>query len=253
MKAISIFFSLFISLMLFGQNNQGTIVYDETIKLEIDVPEEHREQLKGILPESRTAKKVLVFNASESLYKDQEGQDDQDVVEAGSEDSGMHMKMVIERPDNQLYKNIEKEEIFEKQEFFGRDFLVTGDLGNYQWKIANEQKDHLGFTCQKATMEKEDHQVVAWFTPQIPVSNGPMNYGQLPGMILEVDINDGQTHIIASEVILEELADGTIKAPKKGKKVTQDEFAEIVEKKQKEMEEEYGSKGGRMIIHTIKQ
>ena len=248
--------SIIISLLIFpfllvAQSNEGKIIYKETIKLEIDIPEEHREQLKAVLPDSRSFKKVLIFNSNESIYKDYENQED-DVVEAGSEHEGMHIKMVMKRPDNQLYKNLAENKIFEKQEFFGRNFLITDETKELEWKLANEQKDILGYVCQKAIIDNTEKPVVAWFSPQIPVSNGPMAYGKLPGMILELDIADGSTHIVASEILLLKLEEDAIEVPKKGKKVSREEYDKIVEEKQKEMEEEYGGKGGRMIIRTRK-
>jgi GLPGLI family protein len=37
--------------------------------------------------------------------------------------------------------------------------------------------------------------ITAWYTPEIPVSQGPEGYWGLPGLILEV--NDGKTTICA--------------------------------------------------------
>jgi GLPGLI family protein len=248
MKFKLLILAFLLPLFATAQNNQGTIVYDETIKLQIDIPEEHKEQLKGMFPESRTTKKELIFNSTESIYRDQEGQDNEQVVEAGSEDSGMRMKMVIERPDNQLYKSFKDETVFDKQELFGKDFLVTGEFENLKWKLINESKEIVGYSCQKAIYESEDRIVEAWYTTQIPVNNGPMQYGQLPGMILELIIGEGETHIVASDVQLNTLDKNAIQAPKKGKKVSREEYDKIVAEKQKEMEEEYGNSGGRMII-----
>lgn len=249
MKALHTLILFVLPFLISAQNNEGRIVYDETIRMEIDIPEEHREQLKAILPDSRTTKKELLFNDRESIYKDVEGENNEETHEIGSEESGMHMKMVIQRPDNRIYKNIEKNEVFEKQELFGKDFLIIDQTSRHKWKLLNEQKDILGYTCQKASFEKDDNTIVAWYSTEIPVSNGPMNYGHLPGMILELNIGDGQTHILASEIVFRKLENGDIKAPGKGKKVSREEYEKIVEEKQKEMEEEYGGQG-RMIIKT---
>ncbi len=239
---------LLIPFFAFAQNNEGTIVYTETMKLQIDIPDEHREQFKGMFPESTSSKKELLFSASESIYRDQKGQDKDEVIEAGSEESGMHMKMVMSRPDNQLYKNFEKQESYQKQDLFGRNFLVTSDIKDMKWKLINESKNILGFSCMKATYTKDDKLVTAWYSSEIPVNNGPSHYGQLPGMILELDVDDGQSHIVATEISLNNLADDAINPPKKGKKVSQEEYDKIAEEKEKEMEEEFGKGGGRMVI-----
>jgi GLPGLI family protein len=76
-------------------------------------------------------------------------------------------------------------------------------------------------------------QVVVWFTPAIPVSAGPDYEGQLPGLILQVDIN-GNTTYKAIEV--SQKADiAAIKEPKKGKKVTAEEFNKERDKMMAEM------------------
>ncbi|MEL6594228.1 MAG: GLPGLI family protein, partial [Bacteroidota bacterium] len=95
----------------------------------------------------------------------------------------------------------------------------------------------------QATYEDSTRKIVAWFCPQIPVSSGPDAFGQLPGLVLEVDINDGERTIVATEVSLGEPAE-EIQQPKKGKEITQEEFEVVVAEKMKEMEAEYGGSSG---------
>ena len=87
----------------------------------------------------------------------------------------------------------------------------------------------------------------AWFTPNIPVSSGPNDFGALPGMILEISIDDGQTLIRADKVELMNLEEA-INPPKKGKKISQEDYDAMVEAKTKEMEEEMGGNTMRMRI-----
>jgi len=75
--------------------------------------------------------------------------------------------------------------------------------------------------------------VTAWYTPEIPVNQGPENYWGLPGLILEV--NDGRTTILCSKVVMNAKDKVEIKAPKNGKVVSQKEYDEIVVKKMEEM------------------
>jgi GLPGLI family protein len=46
----------------------------------------------------------------------------------------------------------------------------------------------------------KDVTITAWYTPEIPVNQGPENYWGLPGLILE--INDGKTVILCSKIVL---------------------------------------------------
>ena len=71
--------------------------------------------------------------------------------------------------------------------------------------------------------------ITAWYTPEIPVNQGPEGYWGLPGLILEV--NDGKTIILCSKVVLNPKEKTEIKAPSKGKTVSQKEYDDIVVKK----------------------
>ena len=84
--------------------------------------------------------------------------------------------------------------------------------------------------------------ITAWYTPEIPVSQGPEGYWGLPGLILEV--NDGKTTILCSKVVLNPKEKAEIKAPTNGKEVSQKEYDEIVMKKMEEMSEMNNGRGG---------
>jgi GLPGLI family protein len=84
--------------------------------------------------------------------------------------------------------------------------------------------------------------VTAWYTPEIPVSQGPEGYWGLPGLILEV--NDGKTTILCSKIVLNPKEKADIKAPTNGKEVSQKEYDEIVIKKMEEMQEMNSGRGG---------
>ncbi|WP_284652850.1 GLPGLI family protein [Flavobacterium terrisoli] len=84
--------------------------------------------------------------------------------------------------------------------------------------------------------------VTAWYTPEIPVNQGPEGYWGLPGLILEV--NDGKTTILCSKVVLNPKEKADIKAPSNGKEVSQKEYDEIVVKKMAEMQEMNNGRNG---------
>ena len=75
--------------------------------------------------------------------------------------------------------------------------------------------------------------ITAWYTPEIPVNQGPENYWGLPGLILEV--NDGKTVILCSKVVLNAKDKVVIKAPTNGKVISQKDYDETVVKKMEEM------------------
>nr|WP_299339746.1 GLPGLI family protein [Allomuricauda sp.] len=98
--------------------------------------------------------------------------------------------------------------------------------------------------------EPENVEITAWYTPEIPVSQGPGPYWGLPGLILEV--NDGRTAILCSKLVLNSQEKLKIKAPNKGKEVSQEEYNRILAEKMEEMSERFRSggrgNGGRIMI-----
>jgi len=85
--------------------------------------------------------------------------------------------------------------------------------------------------------------VTAWFTPQIPVKNGPGEYAGLPGLILELSVY--RTTILCSKIIMNPKEAESITPPSKGKEVTREEYNLIVKEKMDEMRENFRGRGGR--------
>lgn len=85
--------------------------------------------------------------------------------------------------------------------------------------------------------------VTAWFTPQIPVGNGPGEYSGLPGLILELNVY--RTTILCSKIILNPKEAEKITAPNKGEEVTREAYNKIIKEKMDEMRENFRGRGGR--------
>jgi GLPGLI family protein len=92
----------------------------------------------------------------------------------------------------------------------------------------------------KATMILDDQDIVAWFSPEIPVPLGPSIFSGLPGLILAVERN-GETAYVATSVQLGPPAEEAMIKPDKGSNVSMEEFAVIQEEKLKEWEENKNS------------
>ncbi len=184
------------------------------------------------IPNSQTTTKHLYFNESAALMKDAPESSEQDMTMHG--ENGM-VRFQTSRMENESYFDFENDRKIDKRDFMGRTFLVEAEGTNLSWKLSGEQSEFLGYMCQKATATVDSTTYEAWFTPEISIPAGP-GKGGLPGLILVLNIDDGQRSYVAKELPLEPLEKGTIKAPKKGKKVSQEEFDEIVAEKMKEME-----------------
>jgi GLPGLI family protein len=56
----------------------------------------------------------------------------------------------------------------------------------FSWQLHNEKKKILNYNCQKATCSFRGRNYIAWFTPEIPLKEGPYKFGGLPGLILQI-------------------------------------------------------------------
>ncbi|MFV8335137.1 GLPGLI family protein [Flavobacterium sp. RSP29] len=218
---------------------------------------------------------ILNFDKSASIYKEEEKLDT-----PGQGGGGMRMMMSMTGGGGTYYKNVKEKSYTIDKEFMGKEFLVKDSLPNLQWKMEGETRVIGGYNCFKATAvrpasktdfrnfrpKKEDATTVkpadaakktslldeldmpketiitAWYTPEIPVNQGPENYWGLPGLILEV--NDGKTVILCSKVVLNPKVKTEIKASTKGKVTTQKEFDETVLKKMEEFRDMNQGSGG---------
>ena len=158
----------------------------------------------------------------------------------------------------------------DQRELGGKSYIIADSIKKMNWKVAGETKVILGHNCMKATTQRMQESfrmsmdngeakrekvmdtlnIVAWFTNEIPGSFGPDMYqGQLPGTILEIDVNNGRTSYKAIE-ISPKVDVAKIKEPSKGKKATPEEFAKEREKLMQEMMQNNGGPGMRVNIRN---
>ena len=207
---------------------------------------------------------ILEFDKTTSSYKEE------DKLNAPNPQANMGGVQIISvfgggGSGSLYFKNLKEKRFVSKTEIMGKTFLIKDSIPNYQWQLTSETKNIGNYTCYKATFTQEVENMMmtvengetkqtkksetitttAWYTPQIPISNGPTIYHGLPGLILE--INDGKTTIVCTEIVLNPLEKITISEPDKGKIVTQGEFDKILEEKNKELMERFQSRDGKGI------
>ena len=225
-----------------------------TIAANPGIQEQMEAQMRKMFQKTFT----LDFSKSESMYKEEQELD----APKGPSANGGFMVMVMDGngSSDMLYKNISENRMAHKTELMGKVFLIKDNLVAYDWELTGETKNIGIYTCYKAVYEREEESIeiniidgevkeekvtkkrtiVAWYTPDVPVSNGPNNYGGLPGLILEV--NDGDLTIVCSEIILNPKEIKEINEPTKGKIVTREKFGKISLEKTKEMMDRYKSR-----------
>ncbi len=159
----------------------------------------------------------LYFTPTETKYEDSEEKADR------RDDNGYS-----DRKETFFIKrNFDKNVVFEAYEMFGKTYIVEDTLMPMNWKIQNDLKEVAGHICMKAYMEDtlRKQQITAWFAQDIPLNAGPEQFHSLPGMILEIDINDGAMRITANKIDVKKLKT-ELETPKKlkGKKIKKADY-----------------------------
>ena len=246
---------------LWGQQKEGTVVYERTMQLQLRINDDNA--IEQMLPKTRTDKFELTFGNNQSLWKHVDEEENNDEFGGG----GMQIKMVGPGQNDILFCDFNNARRIEQRELFDKKFVVEDSIRKLNWRLTGESQTFLGHPCQKATaqritqrmqmnidngkMERKEvadtNNIVAWFTSDIPVSAGPEVQGQLPGLILALEINDGRMVYKALEISPKvDLA--SIKEPTKGRKVTPAQFNDERNKMMDEMQKNNQGNGGTRII-----
>lgn len=131
----------------------------------------------------------------------------------------------------EYHKDNKKRMVIKVIYFSGETFNVLLRV-NHNWKLINETKVINGFICYKALTEKKlktDRliNVIAWYCPSIPIANGPKEYGDLPGLIME--LQDNVITYLVSKIQIDKNLNIKIKDIK-GDIISEDEYKVIVDK-----------------------
>ena len=266
MKQIIILAILLFSVVTFSQNNfQGKATYMSKTTMDMSrydkMSEQQKKQMMNRFKSFLEKTYTLSFNKTTSSFRE-------NVQLEGPGASGPSWSR--SNGQGSIYKNVSEKNMIEDVEMFSKRFLVSEKMEPLQWELGMETKKIGNYTCYKATLVKEDTKVdwgsifsrsrknkkkdstavaekpakkmltvTAWYTPQIPVNSGPGNYYGLPGLILEV--NDDSQSIMCSKIVLNPESKVKISEPTKGKKITQEKYDAIMDKKMKEMQNRYDS------------
>lgn len=131
--------------------------------------------------------------------------------------------------------------------------VSQSDFRNFRQKAEKTESDKKAAaksTDGKTTNLMEEFEmpktttITAWYTPDIPVSQGPESYWGLPGLILET--NDGKTMVLCSKVVLNAKEKVVIKAPTAGEVISQKKYDETVVKKIEELKQMSQGRNGMM-------
>lgn len=151
---------------------------------------------------------TLFFDETHSKYEDSEER-------AEPDDEGWSWR----KDAFCVTRDFEKKRQRDLLNLLGKNWLVEDSIAAPRWKILNDLKEVAGHLCMSASCEDtlKMQKITAWFALDLPVSAGPERFGGLPGLILEIDINNGAMIASADKIELRPLAPGELDLPKKPK------------------------------------
>lgn len=222
--------ALLLSFSGFSQEPEGQIRYLVThnwVKkmAAVDYISDQRKERLAYMWGNRSEWKVyttLYFNTTQSKYEDSE-------EKAEPEDEGFSWRKEVYLIKRDFASNT----VYDALQMLGKTYIIEDSLQAPDWKILNDMKEVAGHVCMNAFWEDtvKQQKITAWFALDIPVSAGPERLCGLPGLILEVDVNDGGMIITADKIEMKKLTT-ELNLPKKlkGKKIDETGYYTMLKK-----------------------
>ena len=279
MKKILITTLVCFSIAAQAQMKEGKITYERTIQMQF---RGNGGQMRGgngpqmppmgnnNMPRERKDKFELSFANNQSLWEAIPDMDEAGNEVAGEGEGGLRIMRFGGGGDDLVYYNYTNGKRIDKRELNQKNYIVEDSLQKLNWKLTGESKTILGHKVQKAKSEKIGKRSImamengvmkrqevpdtlvmyAWFATDIPVAGGPEYGGQLPGMILELNMNNGRTVYQAVEISAK-VNTNVIKEPKGGKRISSVDYNKEQEKVMEEMRRNMPAGGRRIVVQGM--
>lgn len=80
---------------------------------------------------------------------------------------------------------------------FSDNYVYEEPISLMDWTLQPGNEEVCGHKCLKATTSFRGRDWTVWYTPDIPVDNGPWKFGGLPGLILKAESADNEQKLEA--------------------------------------------------------
>jgi GLPGLI family protein len=231
-KLITIIILIY-SINIGAQSINAKIIYGKKSNVIIDAKKKNSAagfMLKEVFINMKKIEYLLKFNEQKSIFEIVEKMDS----DLNRNSMSNQLSKSLGGGDGTYYTNRKNNSLYHQKEFESNTYLIK-HLQILDWKLEQEKKKIGKYICYKAT--KKDYyigssgrkipiDIIAWYTPEIPFSFGPLKYNGLPGLIIELSNN--KVTFFAKEIQLNLKENIDIMKPKKGKEVTQIEYDSII-------------------------
>ncbi|MDP3353419.1 MAG: GLPGLI family protein [Flavobacteriaceae bacterium] len=269
MKHYRIFFVFLLLISVVkAQDFQGKAIYQSKFRMDMKldstrISPNQQQQIMEMMRKQMEKTFELTFDKNTAIYKEEAK------LEQESGGFGGMMIMIGGAMNGKHFKNVKNKTFTKESELMGKNFLIKDSLTVYNWKLVDETKmtgKYLSFkavatiksnetsfnmrrgsgqnrvnTNDSITTTPREIIIEAWYSPEVPVNNGPGEYWGLPGLIMEVNADRMSLQLVSLDLNPKEKI--KITEPDKGKVVSQKEYNEIMKTKMEEMRENF--EGGR--------
>lgn len=222
MKNVFSLSCLLVNIILFAQVSSGKIVYKNLV--------------------SKQEKATLFFDRNSSLFLLQNDKNEETKIIKMSDGSIVYPSNTIDSIANRtkfIYFDNKKKTFYNN--VINNDIeVVLFDISKVKWKITDEKKEILMYSCQKAEGEYYGKRYTAWFTRELPYNYGPLKINGLNGIILEVSTNENSFHLIAENLINSDFSNEIQSFTSKydfNKSISREDYKKILDSQLKEFED----------------
>jgi GLPGLI family protein len=225
-----------------AQVKEGRVIYERKMNMRRHMEDE---SMKNLVPEFSVSKSELLFHGDESLFRNIK--EEEDIRDQAGQQEGMMVRINMGGNDDETYQNYSTVMHVETKELGPKKYLIQDSVRKFDWKLESDTQTVCGYLCHKATCKSaQGKAIVAWYADNILSPGGPEVFGGLPGLILLLNVDDGDLVMTAVEIQTSHFDGSLVKAPTTGKKISRAEFTKM-------MEEQFGPSDGKTHIRIIRQ
>lgn len=196
---------------------------------------------------------TLLFNDEASVFIHSKGKEPIVFLNGVNQNDGFYLQDKI---GHLFYKNHTDNILKIRERIYNEVYISDEPVPDMDWEITGSEKKIGSFTCRLAKVNFRGRSYEAWFTEEIPISDGPWKFSGLPGMILEVASTDNAYRFLFKSIELPlKSKDEVVAFQNEGKYLPFEEFINAedmeFEKMKKAGEANWVSSGGKPGGYTL--
>lgn len=184
-RFIIVFSSLFLAISFFAKG-QDNIMVNYTMNYRKDSTEQEKTSKGFVLLTSPSSKSSVYLSHQKYQF---------DSIKASNGDGKIHPSANFDF--NFMVKKNYSSNSVSKFEIQLNKLFVIDLVPDFKWQIKEDKKLLGSYSVQKAVLNYKGRVWEAWFTNEIPISDGPYIFSGLPGLILEMkDTKDNYSFVL---------------------------------------------------------